>query len=122
MPSPISPAVGIPVTSGGNSPKISIAPYVVVVLSLAAYLASVAVRQESLYFLVALGLVVLGLSAIKIELGLLTVPIILANPLRLESTDTNLILSEYVLLIVFGMSFFKACTIRRSYVFPKQFL
>lgn len=102
--------------------KTSPAAYCSVIASVSVYLACVAYDVQWLYFLAVLGLVVVALCAVKIEWGLLAVPIVLTNPVGLPETGTNLILSEYVLLIILSMYFVKMCTLKEAYVFPKRFL
>lgn len=104
-----------PVVAGLTTPdarlrmKDSAVAFVTVLLFVASYLACVAFQIESIYWMIAIGGVFLAVCLIDLEIGLLGVPFVLLNPVKLEATGTNLILSEYILLIVFGVAFARMC-------------
>lgn len=88
----------------------SLRSYVLVCSSVLVYLACVAYDLEFFYFLVVVGVVLLVVGLVRFDLAMLVVPFVLTNAYPLKETGTNLILSEYVLLILFVAFFLRAVT------------
>jgi O-antigen ligase len=95
------------------------AAYAGVAAILLLYCASVAIEESELFFLVLLGAVVLAVGLVRFEAAFLFVPIALTNPVALRATGTNLILSEYILLIIFFLFVVRMQPGDRSYTFPR---
>ncbi len=92
-----------------------------VTVLIGAYIASVALDSAGLYFIILLGLVVLGTALIRFESALLFVPITITNPYVLKETGTNMSLSEYVLLILYIVWFIRLIPSRERLHYPKAF-
>lgn len=96
--------------------------YILIAALLASYLICAAYEVEFLYFLVLLGIVVFVTGLINFEAAFLYIPLTLTNPYTLEETGTNLHLSEYVLLIIFGLWFLRMLFAREKFTYSKEFL
>jgi hypothetical protein len=100
----------------------SASAFAFVLILLLAYLYAIAYDGIFFYFFILFGIIVLSSAMIDIELGLCFVPVVLANPIALVETGTNLILSEYVLLIVMGAYFVQSWTQGAVYKYSRSLL
>jgi O-antigen ligase len=95
---------------------------IVVLCAVAAFLVFTALDVPLLYFHILLGLVVLSTALVNFEAAFLFVPLALTNPYQLAQTGTNLIVSEYVLMIIFIAWFVRMMSVPQSVPFPREFL
>ncbi len=99
-----------------------IVSYVFIVISVGLYLASVVLDLGVIFFLVSGGIFLFVVALWRLEIACLLIPLALANPISLKETDSNLIISEYVLLIIFGAFFLRILFFRNRYFFPRDLL
>ncbi len=102
--------------------RMPVAAHIGVAVLLAAYGICVALHEWMLFFNIVVGATTLVASFVRLEFGLAIVPLGLMNPYRLAETATNLIVSEFLLLIVFSVWFVGALSFDRRWEFPRTLL
>lgn len=90
--------------------------------ALAVYIASVALHGVELFAVAAVALVTLAIALWRFEAALAFLPLVLMNPLKLEQTGTNLILSEVVLLVIFLVWAMRLLLFGDRLEYPRQLL
>lgn len=85
------------------------------------YLASTVYEFTEVYFYVFFGVIVLATALVSFEFSFLLVPLAITNPYAFTGTGTNLIVSEFVLLVVFISWFIRMTQQRWDYYVPWRF-
>lgn len=96
--------------------------FVIGSIPLLGYLLTASFDLEFFFFLGVLIIVVFVVGLLNFEAALIFVPLVLTNPYTLRETQTNLHISEVVLLVIFLVWFLRWISGSRRYVFPKEFL
>ncbi len=98
------------------------AAFAAVVTLLALYLASALLEFATIYFYVLFAGAVLATALVSFETAFLFVPLAITNPYSFTDTGTHLVVSEFVLLVIFIAWFIKMGRMHRGYHFPARFL
>jgi hypothetical protein len=85
------------------------------------YLASVALEFAMVYFYVLFGGMLLAVALGNYELAFILAPLAITNPYAFTATGTNLLFSEYALLVVFIAFFIRMTRHKWDYYLPWQF-
>lgn len=106
----------------GNSRPEPRAAHLLVAAVLATYLASVVFQGAEIFGIAAVAALTLVASLWRLPYALALLPVVLMNPLKLEQTGTNLILSEVVLLVIFSVWSMRLLLFGDSLEFPRSLL